>query len=110
MLGEQNGANVPFSVVSFTSQLIQNQQAKTLADVLVNDAAVQTELGFGNFAQLFKIRGFELDGEDISFGGLYGVLPRQIVQTDFANRVELFEGANAFATAWHRRERGSAVR
>lgn len=98
MLGEHNAANVPFSVGSFTSQLIQNQQAKTLSDVLVNDAAVQTELGFGNFAQLFKIRGFELDGEDISFGGLYGVLPRQIVQTNFANRVDLFKGATAFAT------------
>ena len=97
VLGEQDGANVPFSVVSFTSQLIQNQQAQTLSDVLVNDAAVQTEIGFGNFAQLFKIRGFELDGEDISFGGLYGVLPRQIVQTNFAHRVELFKGANAFA-------------
>lgn len=97
VLGEQNTANVPFSVISFTSQLIENQQSHTLADVLLNDASVQSELGYGNFAQVFKIRGFSLDGEDVSFGGLYGVLPRQIVQTNFANRVELFKGSNAFA-------------
>lgn len=97
LLGEQDAANVPFSVVSFTSQLIENQQDDTVADVLLNDASVQTAYGFGNFAELFQIRGFTLNGEDISFGGLYGVLPRQIVQTNAVERVELFKGSNAFA-------------
>lgn len=97
LLGEQNAANVPFSAVSFTSQLIDNQQTDTVAGVLSNDASVQTGLGFGNYAQAFQIRGFNLDGDDISFGGLYGVLPRQIIQTNFVERVELFKGASAFA-------------
>ncbi|WP_156962546.1 TonB-dependent receptor [Salinisphaera hydrothermalis] len=97
VLGEKNAANVPFSVVSFTSQLINNQQDGTLAGVLENDAAVQSSNGYGNFAQTFQIRGFNFDGDDVSFGGLYGVLPRQIVQTNYVNRVELFKGANAFA-------------
>lgn len=96
LLGEQNAANVPFSVISFTSQLIDNQQSDTVGDVLLNDAAVQTAYGFGNFSELFQIRGFTLNGEDISFGGLYGVLPRQVVHASFIDRVELFKGANAF--------------
>ncbi len=97
VLGEKNAANVPFSVISYTDQLIRNQGSDTIAGTLINDASVQTSQGFGNFAETYQIRGFNLDGDDISFGGLYGVLPRQIVQTNFVNRVELFRGANAFA-------------
>ncbi|WP_233543999.1 TonB-dependent siderophore receptor [Salinisphaera sp. Q1T1-3] len=95
-LGEKDAANVPFSVISYTDQLIKNQQASTVGDVLLNNASVQQAFGFGNFAQIFLVRGFRLAGDDLSFGGLYGVLPRQIVQTNFVNRVELFLGANAF--------------
>tara|TARA_R110001599_G_C12251562_1_gene659673 strand:- start:989 stop:3157 length:2169 start_codon:yes stop_codon:yes gene_type:complete len=95
--GQRNAADVPFNVIGFTAELIENQQAETLADVLINDASVQSGFGFGNYAEKFQIRGFELDGEDIAYGGLYGVLPRQIVATNIAERVELFKGANAFA-------------
>ncbi|MBT2787087.1 MULTISPECIES: TonB-dependent siderophore receptor [unclassified Halomonas] len=95
--GQRNAADVPFNVIGFTAELIDNQQAETLADVLINDASVQSGYGYGNYAEKFQIRGFELDGEDIAYGGLYGVLPRQVVATNIAERVELFKGANAFA-------------
>ncbi|MES1924754.1 TonB-dependent siderophore receptor [Salinisphaera sp. T31B1] len=97
ILGEKQAIDVPFNVVSFTSELVDDQQADTVADVLVNDASVVSGLGFGNYAERYTIRGFELLGEDLAFGGLYGVLPRQIVATNFVERVELFKGANAFA-------------
>lgn len=96
ILGEQDASDVPFSVISFTEELIDNQQADTLSDVLLNDASIQSGFGYGNFSEKFYIRGFELNGEDISYGGLYGVLPRQIIDLDVAGRVELFKGANAF--------------
>ncbi|MBP5979257.1 MAG: TonB-dependent siderophore receptor [Halomonas sp.] len=95
--GQRAAADIPFNVIGFTAELIDNQQAKTLADVLINDASVQSGFGYGNFAEKFQIRGFELDGDDIAYGGLYGVLPRQVVATNLAERVELFKGANAFA-------------
>ncbi|RAC55332.1 TonB-dependent receptor plug domain-containing protein, partial [Burkholderia multivorans] len=41
-------------------------------------------------------RGFKLDGDDISLNGLYGVTPRQLVETDAIERVDVFKGANAF--------------
>src|SRR5699024_4786202 len=94
--GQQEGADVPFSVIGFTDQLVRNQQADTIADVLENSAAVQSASGYGNYAETYTIRGFKIDGDDLSFAGLYGVLPRQIVTTQFVERVELFKGASAF--------------
>lgn len=94
--GQQQASSMPFSAVSFTDQLIQDQQADTIADVLENSAAVQTSSGYGNYAEGYMIRGFKLDGDDLSFAGLYGVLPRQTVTTQFVQRVELFKGASAF--------------
>lgn len=95
-LGEQSALNTPFSVVSFTSKLMQDQQSRTLADVLSNDASVQSGYGYGNYAETFVVRGFSLDGEDISYGGLYGIMPRQIVPVELAERVELLKGSSAF--------------
>lgn len=96
VLGQQKNIDVPFSMTSYTSKLIEDQQARTIADVLANDPAVRTAYGYGNFAQVFVIRGFQLNGDDISLNGLYGITPRQLVATDALERVDVFKGANAF--------------
>lgn len=41
MMGEQKAMDVPFNVIGYTSKLVQDQQAKTIADVVSNDAGVQ---------------------------------------------------------------------
>ncbi|MFG6655093.1 TonB-dependent receptor [Scandinavium sp. M-37] len=94
MLGEQNAMDVPFNVIGYTSKLVKDQQAKTIADVVRNDASVQAVQGYGNFAETYKIRGFQLDGDDMTMGGLPGVVPRQVVDTQMLERVEIFKGAN----------------
>ncbi len=96
VLGDQKNIDVPFSMTTYTAKLIQDQQARTLADVLANDPAVRTSMGFGNEAQTFVIRGFTLAGDDISLNGLYGITPRQLVATETLERVDVFKGANAF--------------
>lgn len=96
MLGDQDMQDTPFSVSSYTSQLIKNRQAQSLGDVLESDPAVRQSNGFGNFSQVFVIRGFQLYSDDISLNGLYGVLPRQIISTEAVERVEVFKGSNAF--------------
>jgi iron complex outermembrane receptor protein len=63
---------------------------------LLNDPSVRMSGGFGNQSQAFVIRGLPLNGDDISFNGLYGVLPRQIISVDSVERVEVFKGPNAF--------------
>lgn len=96
ILGNQDMQDVPFSFSSYTSELIEKRQAQTIGDVLASDPAVRQSYGFGNFSQIFVIRGFQLTSDDISFNGLYGVLPRQIISTESVERVEVFKGANAF--------------
>ncbi|BBQ79858.1 TonB-dependent receptor [Raoultella ornithinolytica] len=94
MLGEQKAMDVPFSVIGYTSKLIQDQQAQTIAEVIGNDAGVQAVQGYGNFAETYRIRGFKLDGDDMTMGGLAGVVPRQVMDTQMLERVEVFKGAN----------------
>ncbi|MEG8234686.1 TonB-dependent siderophore receptor [Pseudomonas orientalis] len=96
VLGNQDIMDVPFSMSSYTEQLIRDQQAETVGDVLLNDASVRQASGYANQAQTFMIRGLPLNGDDISYNGLYGILPRQIMSTDALERVEVFKGPNAF--------------
>ncbi|OPA90395.1 TonB-dependent receptor [Pseudomonas fluorescens] len=96
VLGNQDIMDVPFSMASYTEKLIRDQQAETVGDVLLNDSSVRQASGFANQAQVFVIRGLPLNGDDISYNGLYGILPRQIMSTDALERVEVFKGPNAF--------------
>jgi iron complex outermembrane receptor protein len=96
LLGNQDIMDTPFASTSYTQALIQDQQARSVADVLQNDAAVRTARGFGNFQELYVIRGFPVYSDDIAYNGLYGLLPRQYIAAEFLERVEVFRGANTF--------------
>lgn len=96
VLGNIDNMDAPFVVTSFTAQLIEDQQARTLGEVVKNDASVQVGNGFGNSAETFAIRGFAMNNDDLSFNGLYGILPRQVLPTQMIERVEILKGANAF--------------
>ena len=96
VLGNQDIMDVPFSMSSYTEKLIRDQQAETVGDVLLNDSSVRQASGYANQAQTFMIRGLPLNGDDMSYNGLYGILPRQIISTDALERVEVFKGPNAF--------------
>ncbi|QGZ65940.1 TonB-dependent receptor [Paraburkholderia acidisoli] len=96
VLGQQKLIDVPFSVTSYTSKLIQDQQAHTIADVVANDPAVRTALGYGTIAETYIIRGFEVYSDDVALNGMYGLTPRQMVGTGAIERVDIFKGATAF--------------
>lgn len=98
ILGTQDVMNTPFSTTSYTNELIQNQQAKSVADVLLNDPTVRIARGFGNFQESFFIRGFIVNSDDIAYNGLYGLLPRQYISSELFERVEVLRGASAFLT------------
>jgi len=96
ILGNKDYMETPFTSTSYTNQLIQDQQAHSVADILQNDPSVRIARGFGNFQELYMMRGFPLFSDDIAYNGLYGLLPRQYVASEFIERVEVFRGASAF--------------
>jgi iron complex outermembrane receptor protein len=96
VLGTQDVMDTPFSSTSYTNILIQDQQAKSVADVLLNDSSVRQARGFGNFQEVYIVRGFPVFSDDVAYNGLYGMLPRQYIAAEFVERVEVFRGANTF--------------
>lgn len=96
LLGTRDNLDTPFAITSYTNELIQNQQARSVAAVLQNDPSVRVARGFGNFQETYFIRGFIVSSDDITYNGLYGLLPRQYISSEIFERVEVLRGASAF--------------
>ncbi|MEG1324790.1 MAG: TonB-dependent receptor, partial [Janthinobacterium sp.] len=96
LLGNVDMMDSPFGSTSYTQQFIADQQARSVGDLLQSDPAVRMSRGYGNFQEVYVIRGFALDSDDVAYNGLYGVLPRQYVSPELLERVEVFRGASAF--------------
>ena len=96
VLGNLDMMDSPFSSTAYTSDLMLNQQSVSVADVLQNDPTVRVAKGFGNFQELYMIRGFPVYSDDMTYNGVYGILPRQFVASQLIERVEVFRGASAF--------------
>ena len=95
LLGNQDVFDTPFSMTGYTSELIENQQAKTVADVIKNDASAFLNSAGQGVSESIGIRGFNVGGSNST---LYDGLPnvtssRSTVQT--LDRVEVFKGPNA---------------
>ncbi|MBV2161906.1 TonB-dependent receptor [Achromobacter denitrificans] len=98
LFGTQDIMDTPFSITSYTNELIQDRQARSVGDVLQNDAGVRVARGFGNFQESYFIRGFILGSDDVAYNGLYSLLPRQYIATELFERVEVLRGASTFLT------------
>lgn len=96
LLGNLDFLDAPFSGTAYTSDLVSAQQADSVGDVLQNDPVVRVAKGFGNFQEVYVIRGFPVYSDDVTLNGVYGILPRQFVAAELLERVEVFRGANAF--------------
>lgn len=99
ILGNQDMMDTPFSQTSYTQELIQNQQATSIGDVLKNDPTVRVARGFGNYQQVYLVRGFPVYSDDMSYNGLYGLLPRQYLAAELVERVEVLRGVSAFVNS-----------
>ncbi|OON62677.1 TonB-dependent siderophore receptor [Massilia sp. KIM] len=96
LLGNVDIMDTPFNATNYTQELIQGQQARGVADVLQNDPSVRVARGFGNYQELYMIRGFAVSSDDLAYNGLFGLLPRQFVASELLERVEVLRGANSF--------------
>ena len=99
ILGDRDVMDTPFNVTSYTAELIRNQQANSIADVLANDASVRTvnegSASVAGTGDEFQIRGFPVRNQDVSFNGLYGMLPLRSISLDGVERVDVLKGPNA---------------
>lgn len=95
LLGNRSLMDTPFSTTSYTSQYIQDQQARTLGDVLASDPTVRVSLPNNGFADQISLRGFTLFGRDATLDGLAGIVPVRRFPFDSVERVELMRGPAA---------------
>jgi iron complex outermembrane receptor protein len=95
ILGERGFMDTPFNQTSYTSKLIQDQQARSVADVLANDPSVRNTFPAASYATPLFVRGFSLSNQDFMFNGMYGVAPTLLPSPEFLERVELLKGPNA---------------
>ena len=98
ILGNRDVMNTPFNQTNYTEKLMKDQQAQTLADVLINDPSVRVENSASGGVEDFNIRGFNVANGDILFSGLLGVTPTffNVMMIEGLERVEVLKGPSAF--------------
>lgn len=95
LLGSQSTLNTPFSTVNYTSQLIQDQQGRTAADTLINDASIRATTAQNGFDDTLQIRGFPVPAQDVGLNGLYGLVSSSRVPSQIIERIEVLKGPGA---------------
>lgn len=95
LLGNRGVMNTPFNQTSYTAELIANQQARTIRDVLANDPSVRVIQAAGGGADSLFIRGFYYDSGDYALNGLTGIAPYYSTGANFVERVEVLKGPSA---------------
>lgn len=96
MLGNRDVLDTPFSQTSYTNKLIQDQQARTLNDVMANEASVIIGTKGGGRNDFWTFRGFSVQPylASNSLNGLPGMAPLNYASTDYIERVEVLRGPN----------------
>ena len=96
LLGNRGVMDTPFNQTSYTAKKAQDQQAKTVQDVLADDPSVRVIRSDGSAgADSVRIRGFTVNALSTAYGGLYGILPTVSIMAELAERVEILKGPSA---------------
>ncbi|RLU00151.1 TonB-dependent receptor [Ketobacter sp.] len=95
LLGETDIMDAPFSITSYTEQTIEDQQARSIADVLANEPSVRAASARTNINEDFTIRGLAVPSQDVALNGMYGLMPYFRVPIEMAERIEVLKGPSA---------------
>ncbi len=88
--------NTPFNHTSYTSDLMRNQNARTLADVVANAiTSVRNAWSASSYDAAGDFAASTSTTTTYSFSGLYGVAPAVQVLPTISERVEILKGPNA---------------
>lgn len=95
ILGNASVMETPFSVTSYTAQTIENDQARSVADVLSADPSVRMGSARSNINEDITIRGFSVPSSDFALNGVFGVTPYWRAPLEAVERVEIIKGPSA---------------
>ncbi|MFT3967247.1 MAG: TonB-dependent receptor [Sphingobium sp.] len=97
MLGNRDVMDTPFSQTIYTSKTLQNQQARTVQEVLNNDPSVVATNTPGLDRDFQAIRGWGGDGFDgtRTVNGMVGMAAMYYPSADYLERVEILKGPSA---------------
>lgn len=96
VLGDAGIFDTPFSATGYTHQTIQDQQSRTVGDVLANDPSVRNFYARGSGDDRSVIRGFGVYDQDIGFNGIFGFGSEGSFALEGIERVEVLKGPAAF--------------
>ena len=92
MLGNRSFMETPFNITGFTDELIRDQQARTLADVVLNDPSVRNDAPAFSERDAFFIRGFSVTNLDTAYDGLFYIANPRRSYLEGIERVEILKG------------------
>ncbi|WLI37560.1 TonB-dependent receptor [Pseudomonas hefeiensis] len=92
LLGARDFMETPFSMTTYTSEAVKNQQARTLGELIASDPSVRATNPAGGRFEQFTIRGFSLFNSDVAYNVLYGILPTYSIDMEMADRVDIIKG------------------
>lgn len=95
LLGNTHFMETPFNQTSYTAEVIEDQQARSLSDLLVNEPSVRLASARSNINEDFSIRGFTVASGDVALNGMYGLMPYYRVPVEMAERVEVLKGPSS---------------
>ncbi len=94
LLGDRTFQDIPFAITSYTSTLVENQQARTIGDVVKNDPGA-TKVATQAYDTL-RIRGYSVPSSAISVDGLFGLTAADRTPLEGFERVEVLKGPSTF--------------
>ncbi|MFZ5735380.1 MAG: TonB-dependent siderophore receptor [Pseudomonadota bacterium] len=95
LLGNTSIFSAPFNITSFTSKLIEDQQARSIADVVLNDPSVRNDAPPFSERDSFFIRGFSVTNLDTAYDGLFYLANPRRSFLEGIERVEILKGPSA---------------
>lgn len=95
LLGNVSVMDTPFNVTSYTSELIENQNSRTLLDVLDNDPSIRASGARDGETTTVILRGFELTGREVLINGMFGASDTRGTMIEAVERVEVHKGPSA---------------
>lgn len=97
-LGNQDVMDTPFNITSYTAELIADQQARNVADVMANDPSVRFTTSSGHAYENYRIRGFDVNASELALDGMFGLAPSGHAPLEAVERVEVLKGPGALFT------------